>query len=223
MKHVLFFPLVFVLASMLAICSCTNSANAPKLTPEQIDSINKVKADSARIADSLAIVRQHYEDSIKHVNDSLEHIRLHDAMITRIFNEFKEFKVEDVSDIHKFYDIIDYDARIMRDEEDPKLKNELKRKLIAFQVKNYPLARKAWAQSARNRLWEQDIDVSFSGRTITFTGSVFVTNAGIKAVYDGISSALSQLHFKRCNFKWSKYADEYTYYTISSDEDNEVY
>lgn len=222
MKKILFLPIaVFVLSC--AANSCSTSPRQPQMTQEQIDSINRAKVDSTRIADSLALIRQQYEDSIKRVNDSIEHVRLHDAMITRIYNEFNEFTVRDVSDIHKFYDIIDYDARIMRQEEDPKIKRELKRKLIAFRVKNYPLARKVWAQSAKNRLWEQDVEVNYSGRTITFTGYVFASNAGIKEVYDNISSALEQLHFKRCNFKWSKYADEYTYYNISSSEDNEVY
>lgn len=223
MRKALFIPLFLVLASIFVASSCSNQSKEPKLTIAQLDSIKQAQADSTRIADSIAAVQKHIEDSIKRANDSIEQIRIHEAAITRIYEDFKTFTVSDVSEIHEFYNIVDKGARLLREEKNPKTKKEFKQKYIAFRVKNYPLARKAWAQSARNRLWSQDIDVSYSGRTITFTGAVFASNSGIKEVYDNIRDALYQLHFKRCNFKWYKYDDEYTYYTIDSSNDNEVY
>lgn len=223
MKKVLFIPLFLVLVSIFVASSCNNQSKEQKLTPAQLDSIKQAQEDSTRIADSIAAVQKHFEDSIKRANDSIEHIKAHVIAITNIYEDFKIFTVSDVSDIHEFYNIVDRGASILRDEKNPKIKRELKQKLIAYRVKNYPLARKAWAQSAKNRLWSQDIDVSYNGRTITFTGAVFASNSGIKEVYDNIKDALCQLHFKRCNFKWYKYDDEYTYYTINSSEDNEVY
>ena len=71
-------------------------------------------------------------------------------------------------------------------------------------------------------MWEHDCDVSISGRTITFTAGIFAANANIKDAYQNISDALRDLRFKRCNFKWYRYADEYTYYTIDSKNDTDL-
>ncbi|MCR5361801.1 MAG: hypothetical protein K6E73_07295 [Bacteroidales bacterium] len=146
MRKILYFPALMVLGLLIAASSCQSSSS--KLSQEQIDSINQMKLDSARIADSIIAAKKHYEDSVKRVSDSIESIKRHDKMINRICEEFQHFVFTDVSDIQRFYSIIDYDARVINQENNIKLKKDLKKKLIAFQVKNYPKARKIWAQSA---------------------------------------------------------------------------
>jgi hypothetical protein len=89
------------------------------------------------------------------------------------------------------------------------------------QVKAYPVCRKAWAEEVRNKLWEHDIKVSYSGTAITLTGAYFASNANIKSTYEALSQKLYNLRFKRISFKWYEY-DNAQYYTINSPKDNEV-
>jgi hypothetical protein len=97
----------------------------------------------------------------------------------------------------------------------------LKSSISKMQIKVFPKLRKAFAENAKHKLWEEDINVQFQGTTISFTGYIYASNKNIKDSYNAISDILEKLRFKRANFKWSEYG-EYTYYTIQSPKDNEV-
>lgn len=99
--------------------------------------------------------------------------------------------------------------------------NILKTKLISIQRQLYPKLRKLFAEDAGKKLWENDIKVTSSGTTITFSGYQFAANINIKESYEAISQSLHQLRFKRANFKWNEYS-EYTYYKIDSPSDQTI-
>lgn len=192
------------------------------LTQEQIDSINKVKADSIRVADSLVLIQKHINDSIKHVDDSIAKIRARETKITQINNLLKNTSVDYVSQIQTFYNAIDEIKDAISEEKDTSLKAKWTRELKAMQAKQFPKARKVWAQEAKEKMWEYDCEVNISGKTLTLTAGMFAANANIKTAYQNIADALHDLRFKRCNFKWYRYDDNYTYYTINSKNDTDL-
>lgn len=110
-------------------------------------------------------------------------------------------------------------------EEDKKLATEIKKKLIAKQVQEYPKLRKAYAEYADNLMWEHDIDVTYSGAgntTLTLTGAVFASNKGISSVETNIEEMLKELRFKRVNYKWMKYDEDYQYFDLKTSKDDEL-
>jgi len=107
----------------------------------------------------------------------------------------------------------------------PKVKlqvNKLGNKLKSTQITIYPKLRKLFAEESRRRLWEENIEVTHSGRSITFTGYIYANNKNIKDSYEAIANVLSELRFSRINFKWNQYADDYTYYNINSPADGKI-
>ncbi len=76
--------------------------------------------------------------------------------------------------------------------------------------------RNEYVKQLKNKMWEHDIDVSTTngGTTIWFTAYFFARNANIKEWNDELYDGLKILGFKRVCYKWSKYADDYTYYDI---------
>lgn len=99
--------------------------------------------------------------------------------------------------------------------------NILKQKLVSTQRQLFPKLRKFFAEDAKKKLWEDDIDVKYSGTTISFIGYQFAANKNIKESYEAISEHLHQLRFKQANFKWNEYS-EYTFYKIESPADQEI-
>ena len=99
---------------------------------------------------------------------------------------------------------------------------QMKSHLKKLQIKEFPRIRSEYAKLVDEKLWSEDIDVSKYGTSITFTGGIFASNKNIQDFQSTISSTLSDFRFKRANYKWYEYDDEYTYYTISSPKDSEI-
>ncbi len=107
-----------------------------------------------------------------------------------------------------------------------KLVSELEKKVSQLQVNEFPKLRKDYVDIIRKAVWEHNIDVSYGGslnKNITFTASMFASNANIKEVHVDYLEAFSLLRFTRANYKWYKYDDEYTYFTIESEPDSKVF
>jgi hypothetical protein len=118
----------------------------------------------------------------------------------------------------------DYNELLEKTRDDQQIAKKiqsLKSSISKMQVKIFPKLRKAFADNAKRKLWEEDIKVQFSGTSISFIGHIYASNKNIKDFYETMSDVLNKLRFKRVNFKWTEYA-EYTYYTISSSNDNVV-
>ncbi len=110
-------------------------------------------------------------------------------------------------------------------DEDKKLASELRKKLVAKQVKEYPKMRQAYAKYAHDLLWEQDIDVTASGSsstTLTLVGGIFASNKGIASIENNIEEMLKELRFKRVNYKWIPHDEDYQYFDLKTPSDGEL-
>lgn len=99
------------------------------------------------------------------------------------------------------------------------LKNTLKNKIISAQVYLYPKARKAYVKKLADKMWEENVDVTSSGTSITLVGGIFASNKNKQEAFDAIYPMLLKFRFKRANFKWIQHDDEYTYWNIDSPAD----
>jgi hypothetical protein len=109
--------------------------------------------------------------------------------------------------------------------EDNRLALELRKKLVAKQVSEYPKIRQAYAEIARKALWQEDIDVTLSGpndTTLTLVGAVFASNKGIASVQVNLEKVLEELRFKRVNYKWVEHEEGYQYFDVKSVSDSEL-
>lgn len=102
------------------------------------------------------------------------------------------------------------------------VQNNLKNKIISAQAYLYPKARKAYVKVLADKMWENNIDVSSSGTTITLVGGVFANNKNKQDAVDAIYPILKKFRFKRINVKWIEHDDNYTYWNIESPKDREI-
>lgn len=102
------------------------------------------------------------------------------------------------------------------------LGKQMRKELKKLQIKEFPRIRSEYARLVGDKLWSENIEVSKYGTSITFTGSVFAANRNIEDFQTTIYSMLSDLRFKRANYKWYEGASKYTYYSISSPKDSEI-
>ena len=101
----------------------------------------------------------------------------------------------------------------------------VKMELAAFQGREFPRLRRAWAKAAGAALWENDVTAAVRGgsaETVEFVGGLFAANANIKRTQESLQEALGRLRFKRVNYKWIPSAPKYTYYTLSTPADRVV-
>lgn len=98
---------------------------------------------------------------------------------------------------------------------------KLEATLKKTQQKEFPLLRKAYIKITDEKLWENNINVSGSGSTITFIGGIFANNKNIKDIQEGVSDQLHLLRFKKSIYRWYDGADG-TQYTMESKKDSEL-
>lgn len=109
--------------------------------------------------------------------------------------------------------------------ETKKLGKELRENVAKRQKKDFPQLRKRYVELVAAKLWENDIDVTVSGKRneyINFTAGMFAANKNKQEVQQTLSSVLSQFRFKQTRYRWYKGQDEYTYYTLESAADESV-
>jgi hypothetical protein len=109
--------------------------------------------------------------------------------------------------------------------ETKKLAKELRENVVKRQKKDFPLLRKRYVEIVAAKLWENDIDVTASGKRneyINFTAGAFAANKNIQEVQQTLSTVLQEFRFKQSRYRWYKGDDEYTYYTLESAADENV-
>jgi hypothetical protein len=109
--------------------------------------------------------------------------------------------------------------------EEKKYCAQLKKKLQALQIKEFPKLRKDWIEYSKNLLWKHNIDVSSLGnknKNVLFVGGYFADNANIQQTYEQLRPALAKLRFKRIVFRWYKDADDGTQYVMYTDSDDAI-
>lgn len=111
------------------------------------------------------------------------------------------------------------DAEIKRDGK------AFKNKVIALQKTEFPKLRKSYGEFIKGELWREDIEVTMKGNgssTLEFVGGTFASNQNKEDTQKTLREILTQLRFKRVNYKWYKYDDEYTYYSMDTPADGEL-
>lgn len=177
------------------------------------DSLNKIAEKEAAIQDSINALEQ-LEREIKAIDD---------------FNNMKyRGSVKDVQMELVLFEawklIAKEGAKDSKSHRSKSLAKKLQAKVIALQKREFPLMRKAYAKEADKVFWENDIRVKTQGsrnETIVFTGGTFAANKNIKDVHSQLREAMSEMRFKRANYKWYEGDDEYTYYTLDTKKDGE--
>ena len=111
------------------------------------------------------------------------------------------------------------------DSETKKLAADLRSKVSARQVKEFPKMREEYGKAMAQKLWESNIYVSTEGITdgiINLTGGLFANNKNIAETQKTLHDVLNQFRFKQVRYRWYKGADEFTYYKLESPKDNEI-
>lgn len=97
--------------------------------------------------------------------------------------------------------------------------------LVSKQKLLLPLLRRRYAELLDALLFRSDVRVSVSGtgaRTLQLTGPMFVRNANIEDMYNGLASDMARARFRRVEFRWSARIDEVTYYDLDPPADDNV-
>lgn len=113
-------------------------------------------------------------------------------------------------------------AKSLNDRELNKLIKEVEPKLSRHKAKRFPIIRREFAAELKKKFWRENIDVEIKGKnfsTLTLTGGVFASNANKQDFQTEVSQVLHKMRFKRVEYKWYEYDDEYTYYTLKSPAD----
>lgn len=185
------------------------------------DSIANVKEQIRR--DSIAIVEKKLaiEKEIKRLQTELKSIKSfngseHRGEVTSLTIEVALFSTWGKM------------AEEAKNHENPKIKKlgrSIEQNLKSLQLREFPKIRAHYAKTLKKKLWEDNIELqSFGYRktTLQFTGGFFASNKNKKDFQTTLSQTFRDFRFKRVNYKWYEYDDEYTYYTISSDKDSKI-
>jgi len=185
--------------------------------------------------DSILKVEQLRHDSIARVER--EHKEIEDFK-TQLNREIESFKTFDGSKYRDDVSLIQIEIALFatwanlikkalnhRDKEINRLGNTLKSKVIALQKSEFPKLRKNYGDILKQKLWAENIEVKTKGTTSTtleFVGGIFANNKNKQDFQEALSEILNLLRFKRINYKWYKYDEEYTYYSLTTKQDGDL-
>lgn len=178
---------------------------AIKLTAKA-DSIEKAKNSpeykqnlitQANLAcDQLLIQLNEYEVS-EYFSDPFSGV----SRIEKISNDFMALKGQKLADSEKI----------------KKLEAAIKKKKSTV----FPKLRTAYGLLLKEKLWEENIKVEQSGKTLTLIGVTFANNKNVKTAHEAIEHQLHDFRFKRINYLWIEHDDEYNYMDLISKEDTD--
>jgi hypothetical protein len=174
------------------------------------DSLDNVSAQKEK----LATLKKELNFAILTLKDFEGNKYLGDATaVTNGANLFKEWSalVEKAS----FYD-----------KESKELGLKLKNDLVKTQKSFLPKMRKSYIDYVAKELWRENITVTSKGvgsTTVEFEGATFASNKNIESSQEAFTEIFNLLRFKRVNYKWFEYDDQYTYYTLKTLADKELY
>lgn len=208
---------------LIALTSCTPKHKSPE--EKALDSLKEVQ----RIADSIQffIRQQQIFDSIDSIKMNVEPFHVMASTFSKLEN-FSPVNIYSMDEISRIIDQLrEYSTVVVKYEysNNDKVASKAKqlRKLLEKKQKEiFPRLRKEYARIIDNKMWEHDIDVTSTGTSITFIGGIFAANKNKSEFHSTVQDVLSLLRFKRANYKWYKYDDEYTYYSIPSPADTDL-
>lgn len=202
------------LIAIIIIANCGDEKKVDNATNENETVTNETSEKTETVSD-LETLKTKLKNNIK----SLEE----DDLTSSPLKSAQDFTIAVA--LFKAYAITINEAKPNKDKEVQSLISELEKKVIKSQIKNFPKLRKAYYEFLKEKLWENDVDVSISGRNnqrLSFTASYFAANKNIKDTQETLSEMLNYLHFKQTQYRWYSGQDEFTYYDIESDNDNEI-
>jgi hypothetical protein len=174
--------------------------------------------------DSIAIVEKEKKeigDFMAQLNREIESFKTFDGSKYR--SEISSIQIE-VALFATWANIIKK-AESHSDKEIIRLGKTLKTKVINLQKTEFPRLRKAYGEILKGKLWAENIKVTTKGTghtTLEFVGGLFASNKNKQDTQQTLSEMLHLLKFKRTNYKWYDYDDEYTYYSMETKADGEL-
>lgn len=188
------------------------------------------EADSARTA-----AAGNFADSVK-VTDAKTPVQEKTAYMEQIGRELNSVKTFDGSEFRGTKEMINAEvvlfgawAQLIADAKKHDLSAaqkdsvaRLRRRVAAVQESELPRMRAAWVRMLRDAMWEHDLDVRSSGRTLKLTSAIFASNAGVKKIREAVHEQAMLLRFRRVEYRWYPGADRYTSYEIESPADGAV-
>ena len=118
------------------------------------------------------------------------------------------------------------DAEVNKIDTINKMGIQLREFVIKIQKDELPMLRYLYSKDMNEKLWENNIKVKDYGKnstTLEFIGGFFASNMNKKDFQNEIRDIVYKLRFKQVNYKWIEHDDEYTYYTMNTKEDEELY
>jgi hypothetical protein len=185
--------------------------------------------------DAISNVEKARQDSIARVEKEQKEISDFKAQLDREIESIKTFNGstyrDDVSSIQIEIALFATWSKVIKkahnhkDNEINRLGNTLKTKTIALQKSEFPKLRKNYGDILKQKLWAENIKVRTKGTgntTLEFEGGIFANNKNKQDTQQTLSEILNLLRFKRINYKWYEYDDEYTYYTLKTGQDGDL-
>jgi hypothetical protein len=184
---------------------------------EKIDSIEVINKEALRIKE--------LENKKQNLKELLQ-IYMDDDFIKKSKENYSDLN-EILTQIYFFDDVVKK-AKESKNYEDQELKKNadfLLKKMPEIQKRDFPKMRLAYAKILSKQLWRENIEVNALGNnysTIQVVSGLFASNANIEDFHNEAVKVFKELRFKRANYKWIPSASEYTYYNISSKNDNQI-
>lgn len=185
--------------------------------------LTRLKIEEQR-QDSLAIIEKELketEDFKAQLNGEIESLKTFDGSQYR--DEISSIQIE-IALFVTWANMIEK-AAAHSDKQINKLGKTLETKIIALQKAEFPRLRKAYGEILKDKLWTENIEVATKGNghtTLEFVGALFASNKNKQDTQQMLSEMLHLLRFKRTNYKWYKYDEEYTYYSMTTKRDGEL-
>jgi len=126
----------------------------------------------------------------------------------------------------KAYALTIQEGNYSSDTEILKLTSKLKSKLISFQKLILPKLRKQYYKYIKNTLWENDVEVSISGKDntiLSLSGHYFITNKNKAECQNAIYEMVNLLRFKQIRYTWYNGQEQYTYYNLETPKDSDIH
>jgi hypothetical protein len=179
------------------------------------DAVNKYNTSNSNI-------KTENTNPVKEIKGYIESLKGDDLKFDNYESEaaFKSFPLA-----YKIYTTPYFEYKDSKNDTLKKLSITLGSSIKQSQIKNYPKVRKAYASWAKNKLWEENIEVQLGGKSneiLTFTAGMFSSNKEIKVAEEMLHEMFHLLRFKQVRYKWYRGDDEFTYYTIDSKKDSEI-
>lgn len=123
---------------------------------------------------------------------------------------------------------LDAAARVLNDGEkfaaDPEAREamaKLRRTMVQKQTAAFPAMRAGYGRIKDEAVWENDMDINVSGRTIRFTAGMFAANRNIASIQNAAQEVLYRLRFRNSRYEWYRGSD-WQGYTMETPGDAEI-